>query len=60
MQCRTVNTESKKPFGQKSSEGYIGLGEQKDYLAKTHPLLVPYQDLSAKEQNKDAIKIKEG
>lgn len=55
-----MNTESKKPFGQKSSEGYIGLGEQKDYLAKTHPLLVPYQDLSAIEQNKDAIKIKEG
>ena len=38
------------------SEGYIGLSDKKDYIAKTHPLLVPYQSLSPEEQNKDAIK----
>lgn len=38
------------------SEGYIGLGDKKDYIAKTHPLLIPYQSLSPEEQNKDAIK----
>lgn len=38
------------------SEGYIGMEGQKDYIAKTHPLLVPYQSLSPEEQNKDAIK----
>ena len=37
------------------SEGYIG-GNQKDSIAKTHPLLIPYQSLSPEEQNKDAIK----
>lgn len=40
------------------SEGYIGLGDQKDFIAKTHPSLIPYQSLSPQEQNKDAVKTK--
>ncbi len=38
------------------SEGYIELGDKKDYIAKTHPLLVSYQALSIEEQNKDVIR----
>lgn len=37
------------------AEGYIG-GNQKDSIAKTHPLLIPYQSLPIEEQGKDAIK----
>lgn len=39
------------------SEGYIGLGCKKDYIAKTHPSLIPYQSLSQEEKDKDDINL---
>ena len=39
------------------SEGYVG-GDKKDYIAKTHPSLIPYQKLSPEEKAKDGIKTK--
>ena len=40
------------------SEGYVGMGTEKDDLCKTHPSLIPYQDLSDFEKDKDGINTK--
>lgn len=39
------------------SEGYVG-GTKKDFKAKTHPSLIPYQKLSPEEKAKDGIRAK--
>ncbi len=39
------------------SEGFV-LGEKKDFVAKTHPMLVPYEELSEYEKDKDGAVIK--
>ena len=41
------------------SEGFIGLGEGKDYIAKTHASLIPYQELSQAEKDKDDIYVED-
>lgn len=41
-------------LAQKEAEGWV-YGETKDVEAKTHPCMVPYNDLPSVQQKKDAI-----
>jgi hypothetical protein len=41
-------------LAQKASEGWV-YGERKDSVNKTHPCLVPYGQLPADQQRKDAL-----
>jgi hypothetical protein len=39
---------------QKENDGWV-YGPQKDAVAKTHPCLVPYEQLSADQRKKDRL-----